>query len=51
MEEKAKEFVDAYNKLVEEHELQLIAVPSLKPRDDGSFSIVVNMQVMTVKKD
>jgi len=47
---KAQEFVEKYNKLVEECGYQLMAVPAYKIRDDGTFSLVVQMQVAQLPK-
>lgn len=47
---KAQEFVEKYNELVKEYNMQLVAVPVYKQRDDGTFSLVIQMQVAQLPK-
>lgn len=50
IEEVSQKFIDDYKKIVDKHGLQLAASPSLKARDDGTFSIVVNLVIVPVVK-
>lgn len=38
-----KEFLDEYNALCEKHKLQISVSPAFKQRDDGTFSVVVQV--------
>lgn len=48
---KAQEFVEKYNKLVEEYGYQLMTVPAFKLRDDGTWSVVMQTQVAELPKE
>ena len=41
-------FLEAYKELCEKHGFELMAVPNFMHRDDGSFSIMVGMQIARV---
>lgn len=49
-EKKLQEFVKEYQKLCKRHGLQIVAVPLFKPRDDGSWSVVTNLDVAILPK-
>lgn len=42
-------FVFEYNRLVVKHQRQLAAIPNFIRRDDGTFSLVIQMVVAPVK--
>jgi len=44
-QEKAQVFVTAYNELCQKHQLRLCMIPAFIPRDDGTWSIVVQTSV------
>ena len=46
-----QEFAEAYQALVNEYGYQIVAVPVWKLRDDGTYSMVVKMQVVRAGQD
>jgi len=46
----AQEFVEKYNKLVQETGYQILSNPAFKMRDDGTWSIVLQTQVAEIPK-
>jgi len=48
IQNKAKEFIEDYKVLVEKHKLQLAAAPKFMQRDDGTFSVVVELGIVPV---
>lgn len=50
-EQKAKEFIGAYNNLVKEWGYRIIVNPAFRLRDDGSYSIFLQYGVGKVKKE
>lgn len=49
MNEKAKAYQKDYEELCSKHGLQLIAVPSYKLRDDGTFSLILTYSLSEYK--
>ena len=48
-EEKTPEqFAEAYQALCKEYGYQLRTIPEFLPRDDGTFSVVVKIQVVKI---
>jgi len=48
---KAQEFIEKYNKLVQESGYQIMTVPAFKLRDDGTWSVVMQTQVAELPKE
>jgi hypothetical protein len=44
-EDAAKKFVGEYQVLCKKHGFQLVVVPTFKPRDDGTFSVVLQTSI------
>ncbi len=44
-EKTPEEFKEAYAVLIQEYGYAIVSAPSLKPRDDGTFSIVVENRI------
>jgi hypothetical protein len=44
-QQKAQEFVKAYEALCDTHQMRVVATPVYKARDDGTYSLIVNMSV------
>jgi len=44
-EQKAKEFVRDYEVLCEKHQMRIVTNPAFKARDDGTFSVVLQVSV------
>jgi hypothetical protein len=49
--EKQKEFLAKYEELVKEYYMEIIAIPRWKHRDDGSFSLFIDMVIGERKPD
>lgn len=46
-----QEFVDAYNALVKEYGYAVQATPVWKLRDDGTYSLTIQLSVAPLKKE
>jgi hypothetical protein len=44
-EERAKLFVKDYEALCEKHQMRIVTTPAFKARDDGTFSVVLQVSV------
>jgi len=44
-EDKAKDFAKAYEQLCEAHQMKIVAVPVYKARDDGTFSLIIQLSI------
>lgn len=49
--EKQKEFLKKYEELVKEYNMRIAAIPQWKHRDDGTFSMVIDMVIGEIKSD
>lgn len=49
IEETSKQFLEEYKQLVEKYSLQLAAAPQFRQRDDGTFSVVIDMRLIPVQ--
>jgi hypothetical protein len=49
--EKQKEFLKKYRELAEKYEMEIVAIPRWRHRDDGSFSMYVDMVIGERKPD
>jgi hypothetical protein len=43
--EKAQEFIKEYGELCEKHQMRIVTNPAFKSRDDGTFSVVLQISV------
>lgn len=43
--ERQKEFLVKYEELVKEYNMKIVAIPQWRPRDDGTFSLVVDLAI------
>ncbi len=50
MKDVSKDFLDDYKALVEKHGVQLGATPKFVQRDDGTFSVVIELKLFPVQK-
>ena len=44
-EQRAKAFVKDYEGLCEKHQMRIVTTPAFKARDDGTFSVVLQVSV------
>lgn len=44
-EQKAKDFVKDYEALCDKHQMRVVTTPAFKARDDGTFSVVLQVSV------
>ena len=49
-ENKKETFLKGYEKLVEDTGIAVIGIPVWQPRDDGTFSLVIRLDVTEVPK-
>ena len=45
VQDKAREFAQAYEELCKKHGYQIVVVPAYKARDDGTWSLVMQASV------
>ena len=43
--ERQKEFLQKYEELVKEYNMKIIAIPKYKLRDDGTYSLVIDLVI------
>ena len=49
-QELANEFIKGYQELCDKHGFNLVTTPAFKTRDDGTFSVVVQVSVGRIAK-
>ena len=49
-EEKAQDFLKEFETLCKKHQRRMVVVPEFKPRDDGTFSVVLRSSVGRIPK-
>jgi hypothetical protein len=49
--ERQKEFLSKYESLVKEFNMKIAAIPKWIHRDDGSFSMIIDLAIMEFKPD
>jgi hypothetical protein len=48
--QRAEEFIKEYDGLCQKHQMNIVANPAFKARDDGTFSVVLQMSVGKLPK-
>ena len=49
--EKQKEFLAKYEELAKEYNMRIVAIPQMRLRDDGSYSLYIDMVIGELKSD
>lgn len=50
IEDVSKQFLEDYKQIVDKHGLQLAATPKFMQRDDGTFSVVIELVLIPTQK-
>lgn len=49
-EQRVKDFVKDYEAICEKHQMRIVTTPAFKARDDGTFSVVLQVSVGKLPK-
>lgn len=49
--ERQKEFLVRYEELVKEYNMKIVAIPQWRLRDDGSYSMYIDLAIGEIRQD